>query len=88
MIEESLVVNDSAGLHARSARMVVDEADQFESDIVLVNDDTQASAKSILEVMMLAAHSGTELTMKVRGEDEQEASDALKSLFERGFETS
>ena len=86
MIEDTLTVRDPSGLHARSARVLVDCASEFQSESVLQNDETRASADSILEVMMLAAHSGTELHVEIEGEDAEEAFEMLEQLFSNGFE--
>ena len=42
-------------------------------------------AKSIMSVMMLAAGQGTELTLRISGEDEQAALEALVGLINDRF---
>lgn len=86
MIEEKLTVKNPAGLHARSARLLVDKVQNFDSEVTIENGDVVADASSILEVMMLSAHAGTTLTVEIDGADEAEAYEALKKLFERGFD--
>jgi phosphocarrier protein len=44
-----------------------------------------ADAKSILSVLTLAAAVGSELEVKVEGEDEEAAADAIERLFLDGF---
>lgn len=80
------VIND-LGLHARVAAQVVKTAGRFESTIVLVREDKSAfaDAKSILSLLTLAASRGVELALEVEGSDEQEAFEAITSLFVEGF---
>jgi phosphotransferase system HPr (HPr) family protein len=87
MIERSVVVNNSLGLHARAAAVLVRVANLFQSDLRLERQDGSASAdaKSILSVLMLAAARGTELRAIADGVDEVEAVDALCMLIDEGF---
>lgn len=87
MIEESLTINNRLGLHARAAAQLVKLAAKFKSNIMLERTDrsVSADAKSILSVLTLAASVGTVLTVKVTGDDEQEAFDAINELFKNGF---
>lgn len=85
MIEDTLTVRNPAGLHARSARNLVETASDFEAEIILENAEVQASADSILEVMMLAAHAGSQVTVTIEGPDEEKAHEELVDLFESGF---
>ncbi|HQW59695.1 MAG TPA: HPr family phosphocarrier protein, partial [Thermomonas sp.] len=44
------------------------------------------NAKSIMGVMLLAAGVGSNVVLRVDGEDEQAAADAVAALFERRFD--
>ncbi len=85
MEKQELKITSPTGLHARSARIIVDELEEFESEIILENNDVEADAGSILELMMLAAAPGDTLHARVEGPDEQAAMEALSDLFEREF---
>ncbi|MGM0380788.1 MAG: HPr family phosphocarrier protein [bacterium] len=85
MEEKKLTITSPTGLHARSARIIVDELQDFNSDIKLINNDVEADAGSILELMMLAAAPGDTLQARVDGEDEEAAMEALAKLFEKEF---
>ena len=50
-----------------------------------MDGSASADAKSILNVLMLAASGGTELRAIADGHDEAEALAALSGLFENGF---
>ena len=43
------------------------------------------NAKSIMGVMMLAAEFGSTLHLRVEGNDEQAAFDAIKKIFDENF---
>ncbi|HZX80488.1 MAG TPA: HPr family phosphocarrier protein, partial [Lysobacter sp.] len=46
----------------------------------------EVNAKSIMGVMLLAAGQGTQVKLRVEGEDEQDAADAVQALFDRRFD--
>ena len=87
MIEKRVTVTNRLGLHARAAARLVQMATRFHSDVRLerVDDSATADAKSILNVLMLAATSGTELSVRAEGVDEGAAIAALSELFSNGF---
>ena len=87
MVEVKLAVRNQLGLHARAAARLVRTANRFQSNLRLERIDNRASAdaKSILNVLMLAASGGTELRAIAEGHDEAEAIAALSGLFEDGF---
>lgn len=85
MLEEYIILNNKLGLHVRAASKLVDLSSRFSSHIELILNDKKVSAKSILNVMLLAAGSGCKLTIKVDGVDEVEAMAALKTLFYSNF---
>jgi len=85
MINDTLEVESTSGLHARSAKQLVEIADNFESDVQLTHNDVEADASSIREVMMLAASPGTRLEVQIEGPDETQAHEKIKDFFARGF---
>ena len=88
MLEGSVQVINQLGLHARAAAKLVRLAGAFTSRIHLFRHDrnVDANAKSILSVLTLAAAIGVELQLRVEGDDEAEAYDAIIGLFKSGFE--
>ncbi len=65
------------GLHARPASVFVRLANTFKSEIFVSANGRRANAKSILEVLMLGAGRDCDLLIEARGEDEDEALEAL-----------
>jgi phosphocarrier protein len=86
MIEKQVIIKNKAGLHTRPAAMVVKLAGQFQSDFFINKDGFQINGKSIIGVMTLAAEKDSKIDLTFIGEDEEECSKAITSLFERGFD--
>ena len=85
-LRKEFIINNKLGLHARPAAMFVKLANGFESDIWVEQDDEQVNGKSIMGLMMLAAASGTAISISAEGEDAAAAILALGGLIEGGFE--
>lgn len=85
MIRRVLPVTNRLGIHARPAGMIVDITTHAKSDVQIHYGDLRANAKSILNVMMLAAEPGSEVTFVIEGEDEERVADELQKLFENRF---
>ena len=85
MEREVRVINER-GLHARPALKIVNAAAQFKSNIQLIKGGEEADAKSILDVIILAAICNSTVTIRASGEDEKAAIDAITMLFEQKFD--
>jgi phosphotransferase system HPr (HPr) family protein len=87
MLEKRLKIVNPLGLHARAAAQLVRLAGSFQSRIILMRTDSAmtADAKSILNVLTLAASKGVELDVEVEGLDEAAAMQAVEDIFARGF---
>ncbi len=72
------------GLHARPAAQLAREAGSFESDIYLVLDGDSADAKSVLDILSLAAAQGTKLSVVASGPDAAEAVEQIRRFFCNG----
>ena len=79
------MIKNKFGLHARPSASFVQTASRFRSEIKVEKDGLVADGKSILDLMMLAAAQGTQVTIKARGADAQEALKALGDLIEGRF---
>ena len=81
----SITLINPLGLHARAASKLVDTCRPFASEIKLTQGDRTVDGKSIMSLLMLGAPVGTELTLSVEGEDENEAFDAVCAVINAGF---
>ena len=73
------------GLHQRPAMKVIETAGKFTAEVYLVKDEQRCNAKSIIDVIMLAAEKGTRLTVEAEGADAEAAAKALVDLFLNKF---
>ncbi|MGL4982321.1 MAG: HPr family phosphocarrier protein [Treponemataceae bacterium] len=86
MLEKKVTVQNRAGVHARPAAMIAQLSNKFKSEVMIEKGDYCINAKSVMGVITMAAGYNTELSVRTEGEDEQEALDALISLFEKKFD--
>ena len=86
MIKRKVTLLNELGLHARPASKFVKLASRFKSQIYVIKDGVEVNGKSIMGLMMLAAESGSILTLKVFGEDEEKAINELEKLIKTKFE--
>ena len=86
-ITKKLLIQNLKGLHARATASFVKVASQFQSDIEIAKseDGMSVSGKSIMGILMLAVPLGTEITVTAKGDDAQEAIDALEALVNARF---
>jgi len=78
------ILNDT-GLHARPAAEFVKVASRFKSSILVSKNDRQVNGKSIMGVITLAAEKDSELTIEAKGEDAEQALQALARLVNNHF---
>ena len=81
MIEKKLTIVNETGLHARPASQFVALLNRFKSDIQIIKGTRTANAKSIINVLSLALVKGTEIIVRVNGEDEVEAMDSIENFI-------
>jgi phosphocarrier protein HPr len=79
-------ITNKKGLHARAASKLVQLATKYSSKIQLSRDGQSSDGKSILGVLVLAAHQGSRITITTEGTDEKEAMTALCDLINRKFD--
>lgn len=77
----TLTIEDEVGLHARPATEFVQKAKGFAAKISISKDGKQADAKSILQVLGLAAGKGAVIEITAEGPDEEEAINALADFI-------
>lgn len=85
MIKKTLTIKNKLGLHARAAAKLVNEANHFSCDIHINYNHKQADAKSIMDVMMLAARKGAHIEISIDGKEETKAMTALENLIGNKF---
>ena len=81
MYEEKITIQNQSGLHARQASELVEVSSKYDSDIILVHEDDEINAKSIISVLSGGILPGMEVLLQVEGSDEQEAAQAVSALL-------
>lgn len=85
VIQRQLQLVNPLGMHVRPAALLVKLANRFQSEIVLIKGNERIDAKSMIQLMTLAAEQGTTLLLEARGSDAQSAVDAIDKLFKEGL---
>jgi phosphocarrier protein HPr len=83
--EARVVLRNKMGLHARPSTQIATTASRFSCDIHIEKDEMVVDAKSVLELLMLAAECGSQLRITADGDDAKEATKALVQLVEGRF---
>ena len=81
-----LTISNKYGLHARPATSFAALAEPYACTVVVRAGDVNADGKSIMDLMMLAATSGTEIEVVCTGDDAEPCLAALADLVGRGFD--
>ena len=85
VLERQAKIQNKLGLHARAASVFVQKAQGFSSQISVRNSNTSADGKSIMNMMMLQASIGSEITIKIDGDDQEQAMIAILALIDDKF---
>ncbi len=85
VIRRPLQVVNPQGMHARPAAFIVKLANKFKSEIELIKGDLKVDAKSVIQLMTLAAEQGATLLLEARGSDAESAADAIEKLVKEGL---
>ncbi|MCW5589173.1 MAG: HPr family phosphocarrier protein [Legionellales bacterium] len=86
MLEKKITIINKLGLHARAAAKFVAHASRFNAHIEVTRNQHTVNGKSIMGVMMLAAKQGSEITLRIEGNDETQALAALENLINQRFD--
>ena len=83
--EQTFIIKNKLGLHARAANLVVQLASNFESTITVDKDGIEANAKSIMGLLLLAAGQGSQIVIRAQGRDAKKAIAEIGKLIEGKF---
>ena len=80
-----LEIVNKKGLHARASAKFVQTAERFDAMVKVTSGGETVGGTSIMGLMMLAASTGTTITVEASGNEASAAIDALAGLVESGF---
>jgi phosphocarrier protein len=78
-------VKNELGLHTRPATLIVKLLQDCKSEVLFTYKKETINAKSILNILILAAPKNAHITIQVKGEDAETTMERLISSFEAGF---
>lgn len=84
--ERTFTIQNKRGLHARAAAKFAATANAFTCDIEVERNGQSVPGRSIMGLMMLAASTGTDITVRANGDDADAALDAIGALITDKFE--
>jgi phosphocarrier protein HPr len=85
MLQKQVKVINTVGIHARPASLLVQEANKYKCNIMLIKNEKQWNAKSILSVMAMGAKQHDEILITAEGENEIQAMESILKLIKGGF---
>lgn len=85
-LQSTIVLPNAAGLHARSAAMLVRATNRFQATVTLSLNGRTARATSLTELLRLGARRGHAVQIEVKGRDAEDALRELATMMENGFD--
>jgi len=85
MKQLELVIRNQTGLHARPAKVLVNLAKQFKSDLHIQYKEKRANAKSMVSILTLGATCGACVSIEALGEDEELALARIEAAINGGL---
>jgi phosphocarrier protein len=83
-VRRTTIVNRK-GLHARASAKVAKLAGEYDAQVFVSHESETADARSIMDLLMLVAHTGCVVEIKGRGAQADEAVEAIVRLIDDGF---
>jgi phosphocarrier protein len=80
-----LEICNKKGLHARASAKFVQTVEQFDAIVKVKRGNDTVGGNSIMGLMMLAAGTGTSITIEATGKQASEVVEALAKLVTSGF---
>jgi len=78
-------ITNKLGLHARAAAKIVELARRYRSQLYIRKDDLEIDGSSILSILTLSCPWGTEIQVRIEGEDSDAFMSQLTQLFDAKF---
>jgi phosphotransferase system HPr (HPr) family protein len=86
-VRRDLIVKNANGLHLLPSTVIARTVKEFAGTVKLVRGTQTANAKSPMDVILLQAGCGTELTLEVDGPGAEVMADIVEQLFADEFMT-
>lgn len=83
---KELLIQNKLGLHARAATKLVQLGQKFEAKILIKQGEKEASADSVMALLMLESSMGKHITVTTSGKDAEAALLAVEALINKKFD--
>jgi phosphocarrier protein len=84
-ITRTLEIVNKKGLHARASAKFVQTVERFNAEVTVTRGSESVGGSSIMGLMMLAAGTGTSISIAATGAQAAEVMEALTALVTSGF---
>lgn len=84
-VERTVTIANQRGLHARASSKFVTMVSELDKEIEVCREGQSVAGSSILDLMMLGAAIGDEITISAHGDGAEEAVGKLAALVESKF---
>jgi phosphocarrier protein HPr len=81
MRRKKVRVTNKNGLHLRIAGRIIEKSSGSQSKITIRKGQTSADARSIIDLLMLAASEGSEVEIEVEGCDEEKVMEEIERVL-------
>ena len=79
-------ITDPVGIHARPAGLLVKKAKEFPGTVITMDcKGKSVSCLKLMGVMSIGVKTGDEVTIKVEGENEAAAAEAMQNFFKENL---
>lgn len=84
-VERTVTISNQRGLHARASSKFVTLVSELDTEVEVRRDGNAVAGSSILDLMMLGAAMGDQITISAEGEGADHAVGILAALVESKF---
>ena len=85
-VQQTLVITNKLGLHARAATKLAQLCQKFEAKVTVNLSGNEADASSVMALMLLAGSQGKEVCVSAEGAQAKEALESVCQLFTDKFD--
>jgi phosphotransferase system HPr (HPr) family protein len=80
-LRRSVVIRNPHGFHVRPAAVFAETAGRYQSRVALIHGEKRVDGRRVLDLLMLGAEAGAEVTLEVEGPDARDALEVLAELL-------
>jgi phosphotransferase system HPr (HPr) family protein len=84
-VERSVRLVNKLGLHVRPSAKIVETVSKYNSEVTITNGSQQANAKSIIELLTLAASYDSLVVIKAEGPDADKVANEIEHVIKSKF---